>query len=301
MLTRRQTAVIALFACLVVGIGWFDRVSSQHPPQDPSVSAVKQNANTNADQRQPTKSLRQRFTTIWNRTWDDPVAFYTFVLSIFTGLLAVVSAFQIFFLIRADKTARLSAEAAQTAAKSAMEGNQLTREIFVAEQRPWLLWRLPAAAHIIKIGHQLNIRIDGEVENIGNTPALNVTYFGKLYTPTKNEAMMNQGISFYSENLHQALSYQFSLANVLPTEKVPISFSPHGIEIASLPSDQEFVLCLAFHAKYEFLGPLKRVAEIGAVYMVRPIKADRVTFQIGEFGASTPVVLVEYPGVRRIT
>ncbi len=56
---------------------------------------------------------------IWIRTWDDPVAFYTFILSIFTALLAIVSAFQIIFLIRADKTARITANAAKESSEAA--------------------------------------------------------------------------------------------------------------------------------------------------------------------------------------
>ncbi len=119
MLSRRQTVVIALFACLVAGFGWLDRASSLPPPHDHAVSASQGSTNSSANQKQPAKSLGQRLSIVWNRTWEDPVAFYTFVLSVFTGLLAIVSAFQIFFLIRADKTARRSANAAIEAANAA--------------------------------------------------------------------------------------------------------------------------------------------------------------------------------------
>lgn len=54
--------------------------------------------------------------TLWDRTTDDPVAFFTFVLAVFTGSLVIVTGTQIGFLIRADKTARTSADAAKAAA-----------------------------------------------------------------------------------------------------------------------------------------------------------------------------------------
>jgi hypothetical protein len=65
------------------------------------------------------KSFRERLSIIWSRTWDDPVAFYTFVLGIFTAVLAVVAIAQIRFLIRADRTARIAALAADRSARTA--------------------------------------------------------------------------------------------------------------------------------------------------------------------------------------
>jgi hypothetical protein len=70
------------------------------------------------------KTFGKRLSIIWDRTWEDPVAFYTFVLSIFTGLLAIVTATQIVFLIRADRTARITAEAAKKSAEAADLGSR---------------------------------------------------------------------------------------------------------------------------------------------------------------------------------
>lgn len=234
----------------------------------------------------------------------ETVAYYTKVLAWFTGVLAAVSAFQGFLLLRADKTARISADAAKSAAVAAEKGNDLTREIYIADQRPWLLWHIPSTAAVNMEGRHLTIRISGEIQNIGKTPALNVTYFGKFYSPAKGEAALNQGTAFFAQHLQEALSMQFSLANVLPTEKVPMNFTPHGIEISSLPANAEFSLYLAFHAKYQ--GRLGRVAEIGAVYMLQPFEGSgsrpqKITFNAGEFRAMKSVSLLELPGSRRIT
>ena len=181
------------------------------------------------------------------------------------------------------------------------KADALTREIFIAEQRPRLVWRLPNAATLTNDGRHLNVRIDGELENIGKTPALNVIYFGKLYFPaTTTESVSAQGLAFYSEHLQQALGHQFSLTSVLPTEKVPIRFTPHGIEIATL-AGRAFTLCLAFHAKYE-LGHPGQVAEIGAVYMLQPLPTSgTLRFQLDDFQTPKNVALVELPGTRRIT
>jgi hypothetical protein len=93
-------------------VAWaIDQPNYQQHVSDPSPAA-----DNGPDQNQPTKSLRQRLSVIWNRTWDDPVAFYTFVLSIFTALVAIISATQIVFLIRTDKLTRISVRAAQKSA-----------------------------------------------------------------------------------------------------------------------------------------------------------------------------------------
>jgi ABC-type Fe3+ transport system permease subunit len=52
---------------------------------------------------------------------DERIAFYTEVLAWFTGILAIVSAVQGFFLYRADRTARTSADAAKLAAQAAQK------------------------------------------------------------------------------------------------------------------------------------------------------------------------------------
>ena len=75
--------------------------------------------NIPARMSQPNPSGRE-LAIIWDRTWSDPVAFYTFVLSIFTGLLAIIALIQIGFLIRSNKTARITAEAAKQSADAAV-------------------------------------------------------------------------------------------------------------------------------------------------------------------------------------
>jgi hypothetical protein len=58
---------------------------------------------------------------------DEKIAFYTEVLALFTALLAVVSAWQGYFLYRADKTAALTASAARDSIELA--GNTAVRQL----------------------------------------------------------------------------------------------------------------------------------------------------------------------------
>jgi hypothetical protein len=164
MLNRSQTIAIALFSCLVMGIAWFDRASSEHPPQEHAISSAQTSAHANTAQNQPPKPLRQRLSIIWQRTWTDPVAFYTFVLSIFTGLLAVVSATQIIFLIRTDKITRITAEAAQ---KSADHIPRVERAYLSGGGAPSNLQ--PIDPQNIRAGiRHMNFMLD--INNYGKTP-----------------------------------------------------------------------------------------------------------------------------------
>jgi hypothetical protein len=83
------------------------------------------------DQQHQAKSL-------WERTWDDAVALYTAVLTVFTGLLAVISGVQIGFLIQADKTARKSAIAATRAAIASTKQTKLAAETAERQVRAYV-------------------------------------------------------------------------------------------------------------------------------------------------------------------
>jgi hypothetical protein len=101
MLKWRQAAVIALFACLVVGFGWLDRTSSLQSPNQSAIEKAGNQAHKHASVIALPKSP------------DERIADYTWWVAAFTFSLTLVSAFQIFFLIRADKTARETADAAK--------------------------------------------------------------------------------------------------------------------------------------------------------------------------------------------
>lgn len=63
----------------------------------------------------------------WNWTTKDGVTFFNGILCIFTGALAIVSFTQIRFLIKTDKTARLTARAAIRAANAAKKSAEAAK------------------------------------------------------------------------------------------------------------------------------------------------------------------------------
>jgi hypothetical protein len=151
------TTLAGLVACAAAGM---TSESSQPPPQTQNVKEPNTQSDEAPNEQKIAKSAWERLSIIWNRTWDDPVAFYTFVLSIFTALLAVISAVQIAFLFRADKTARMAAEAARGSLKIAHDEFNITH-------RPKLHVRLIRLDRID--GTQL--RIHYTVVNIGEMRA----------------------------------------------------------------------------------------------------------------------------------
>ena len=118
MLKNRRSAVLGL--ALFAGLGAFGiwtEISSQHNPASQAPRHSRDNAQTDIDPR----------------TSEERIADYTLWLERFTGLLVIVSAVQIAFLISADKTARTAADAAKTAADAAL----------AALDRPWLYLEIP--------------------------------------------------------------------------------------------------------------------------------------------------------------
>jgi hypothetical protein len=68
---------------------------------------------------EPTQQATEHKTK--NSSPDQEIALYTLWLAIFTGALVAVSGIQIFFLIRTDKTARITAEAAKQSSDAVLK------------------------------------------------------------------------------------------------------------------------------------------------------------------------------------
>ena len=105
--------------------------------------------------------------TLWKRTKSDPVAFFTAVLSITTAALFTLGLVQIGFLIKADRTAGISAKAATEAA-------EIAQKSLVAANRAWLS---PTNAILTKpMEGGLPIQIQIHIVNVGREPALGVVW-----------------------------------------------------------------------------------------------------------------------------
>jgi hypothetical protein len=147
---------------------------AQPPPQDQHIEKAESRTDANGSQHKIAKTFGERLSIIWERTWDDPVAFYTFILGIFTALLATVSLAQIGFLLRADKTARITAEAANLNAIAAI-GSELPLVVVnqlglteIESAPPQAGLRLDEAAPMVS-------RLTLDFKNNGRTPAEAIT------------------------------------------------------------------------------------------------------------------------------
>jgi hypothetical protein len=158
-LGRTQIVAAAVGALIGCAPGIAFSQQAQSPKQE---QALRQ-----ADEKVP---ANPGGSAIWKP--NDPVSLYTLVLSMFSGLLVVVSVVQIRYLIRADRTARITAQAANDQAL-------LTREAMVETQRAFVLVRVlevelvtfpyqsPTAAIIDRIA---GWRVGVVWENSGDTP-----------------------------------------------------------------------------------------------------------------------------------
>jgi hypothetical protein len=97
---QNQRVAIALFACLVLWCGWQSRLSWQQSHQHESHK-------TSADK---TDNKPAEITP------EEQIAKYTWWLALLTGCLVGVAGIQGYFLLRSDKTARITAEAARKSA-----------------------------------------------------------------------------------------------------------------------------------------------------------------------------------------
>jgi hypothetical protein len=145
--------------------------SVDQPNYKLQITASDTQTASNPDQHEPAKTLGERFSVIWNRTWEDPVAFYTFILGIFTALLAIVSATQIVFLVRTDKITRVSARAAQQSADAlpAIERAYVFLHVNSARHRLKPIETMGPAPRILPV-ESLNIHF--HFINHGKTPAV---------------------------------------------------------------------------------------------------------------------------------
>src|SRR5882672_1771226 len=109
---RRQGPALALTALISLAAlaGW---QSSTEPSRQLSYDSHANSTNYKPTEYYPFNRFGEWVTQFWGWSTHDPVAFFTFVLAIFTGSLVIVSGIQIRYLRRADETARTAADAAK--------------------------------------------------------------------------------------------------------------------------------------------------------------------------------------------
>jgi hypothetical protein len=171
----------------------------------------KNNAGINGADRRADQIIRPE-------SADERIADWTETLAIFTGVLVFVSAIQIGFLIRADKTARQSAEAATVAAKLSQQQFSVAQEAHELQFRPYL------SLQDIVCGEKGVVTI--RVVNKGKTPANNVTARFYYSLPIGKDGEMEDSGTAIPEN-------------VQITPEIPASFSFVVVELDMIYYDGE--------------------------------------------------------------
>jgi hypothetical protein len=119
------------------------------------------------------RSASQRKTQGWDakEAADAEIARYTLWLAIFTGMLVVVTGVQLRFLVRADRTARLTAKAALKSANAATDSADSLRDA----ERPHLV---PSVVNVVGMRQapnekgEIGISVNFRASNVGRTPAI---------------------------------------------------------------------------------------------------------------------------------
>jgi hypothetical protein len=142
-----------MFGFNIYGVALSSPILQDKPP---TIDTTNRKPESDAPKDRPTESF-------WDRTTNDPLDLYTLFLAIFTAALVGVSTFQIYFLNRADKTARTAAEAAKLSADAAI-GVELPK-LFVTNI-DFQLASLNLTDPVSSL-HQISITIT----NYGRTPA----------------------------------------------------------------------------------------------------------------------------------
>ena len=125
MLKIAVLLALLVFTAAIIG----GNVSSSIPPKNKQEASQTEGSKTETEisNSEPALSWWQ----LWRRTWADPVAFYTFVLALFSGGLLVVAGLQIWLLLRAEDVSRLAARAADESANVARQSLEATQRAFL--------------------------------------------------------------------------------------------------------------------------------------------------------------------------
>ena len=148
---RSKIAAVVGFVALISFLVWQESLIAVYPHH---ASANHRAAQYAAEESKPSPP-------------DERIAYWTISLAAFTGVLAVVSSVQIFFLIRADK-------ATQTAIDAATSANKINIQSVVTDNRAWIIVDgFEVTQRPTNKGRFTEMLVSVAWCNIGKTPALN--------------------------------------------------------------------------------------------------------------------------------
>lgn len=165
--TFEFAAVLAALVFAVALVGLMVLYSSQ-----PSYAPEQQQSSENYD---PSQEKREQSKSFWERTTQDPVAFFTLWLAIFTMVLSAVAVIQIKFLIRAEGITTKTAQAAKDSAEAAKEAVTLSDKTAGRQLRAYV----SADKGVITI-EGTKIECFFSLKNSGQTPAYKLSTKPKI-------------------------------------------------------------------------------------------------------------------------
>jgi hypothetical protein len=104
----------------------------------------------------------------------------------------VIAGLGTFFVVSTLKEARRSADAAVTAAKAANDANELNRQAFLADQRPWIAEDAAVGAPVRWSTNGCTITLGFSLENTGRTPAMHVRVRMKIFSMLRQDIIKEQ-------------------------------------------------------------------------------------------------------------
>src|SRR4051812_16082902 len=107
-----KAALIGLLAFMIALVALSMMRSTQEQSDQKYNQQAEQPTNPRPEQHKVAKTFGERLAIIWDRTWEDPVAFFTFVLACSTGALFIAT---IALFISGEKSASAAKEAAEAA------------------------------------------------------------------------------------------------------------------------------------------------------------------------------------------
>lgn len=111
----------------------------------------------------------------------NPIEWYTLGLLLFTVILAIVAIIQIRLVNQSNQESKKASDAATIAAEAAVESNEISRQLLIAEQRPWIKLNVEIGGPLSytdkgwDAGMRWHFPLKYTLKNIGKTPGVNVS------------------------------------------------------------------------------------------------------------------------------
>jgi hypothetical protein len=158
-----------IVVCLWLGLGVTSSVPAEQVDYCQAYHAAK-------------SSQSKRIPDFWETTWCDPISYFTFWITVFTGLLAGISIAQL---------------------RGLSHANQFNRVAHISSQRPWVIVTEIVPQLPVDMTNGLEISFAIVPENFGKSVANNVTFNARLHFPYWGKSLADEQASMLSETRKQ--------------------------------------------------------------------------------------------------